>query len=473
MNTYEVRIWDIVKETRTKKPTYRVRWKVAKEPTGKSFATKALAVAFRAKLLTAQKEGEPFDTETFLPDSMVIKPKRVVPSWYEFARSYARLRWSESSANERETIAGVLIIVTLALLRDVKGKPPRPVLASALRRWAFRPVTWPVEGVTLPEPPREVASVLDWIARASLPTSALNEAETVRLVLDALRRKVAGGKAAPGTVARRLTTVKTAFKYGVEVKAFDQDPMTLVMTWRRPKVSLVVDDAVVCSPQQARELLTAVSYVGRYKGARGRRLVAFFAVLYYAGLRPEEALALRRSDCDLPVTGWGTLTLSGALPTVGKLWTDSGEVHDERGLKAREDDAKRPVPIPPVLVAILRAHLNNFGTGLDGRLFCTAKGTTPAASTYAAVWRMARPFALTPDQVASSLALVPYDLRHACLSTQLDAGVDAVTVAQRAGNSPAVLLATYAKRVNEREQRVNRLIEQRFEDEGEGDAVSN
>ncbi len=40
----------------------------------------------------------------------------------------------------------------------------------------------------------------------------------------------------------------------------------------------------------------------------------------------------------------------------------SGERHDRPGLKAREAKSDRPVPIPPVLVAILRAHLDTFGT---------------------------------------------------------------------------------------------------------------
>ncbi|GGJ69858.1 hypothetical protein GCM10010121_095620 [Streptomyces brasiliensis] len=47
---------------------------------------------------------------------------------------------------------------------------------------------------------------------------------------------------------------------------------------------------------------------------RGRRLVAFYAVLYYAGLRPAEAVGLRLSDCHLPETSWGTLTLRETRP---------------------------------------------------------------------------------------------------------------------------------------------------------------
>ena len=41
-------------------------------------------------------------------------------------------------------------------------------------------------------------------------------------------------------------------------------------------------------------------------------LTAFFGCLYYAALRPEEAVALRRADTILPRHGWGTLVLTTA-----------------------------------------------------------------------------------------------------------------------------------------------------------------
>jgi len=37
--------------------------------------------------------------------------------------------------------------------------------------------------------------------------------------------------------------------------------------------------------------------------------MALYACMYFAALRPGEAVALRRQDCYLPATGWGLLTL--------------------------------------------------------------------------------------------------------------------------------------------------------------------
>ena len=60
------------------------------------------------------------------------------------------------------------------------------------------------------------------------------------------------------------------------------------------------------------------------------------------------------------------------------------------------------------------------------------------------VWARAREKALTAKEVESPLARRPYDLRHACVSTWLNAGVPAPQVAEWAGHSVDVLLRIYA-----------------------------
>lgn len=61
------------------------------------------------------------------------------------------------------------------------------------------------------------------------------------------------------------------------------------------------------------------------------------------------------------------------------------------------------------------------------------------------VWEKARKRALTDETAASPLAKRPYDLRHACVSTWLAAGVPPKKVADWAGHSLRVLLTVYAK----------------------------
>lgn len=227
-----------------------------------------------------------------------------------------------------------------------------------------------------------------------------------------------------------------------------------------------MDRRVVVNSAQARELLSAVTYVGGFDRASGRRLRAFFGCLYYAAARPGEALGLRLSDCHLPEKGWGRIDLQETRPTAGRTWTDSGEVHDRRGLKQRDKGEVRQVPIPPPLVRMLREHVKEFGTGNDGRLFSSERGNVVAASSYSRVWKRARKLGLLPDQVSSVLAARPYDLRHAGVSQWLNSGVPAPEVAARAGHSVEVLLKIYAKCIDGQEAEMNERIMRGLGEEG-------
>jgi integrase len=59
----------------------------------------------------------------------------------------------------------------------------------------------------------------------------------------------------------------------------------------------------------------------------------------------------------------------------------------------------------------------------------------------------------------SPLAGVPYDLRHAAVSTWLNAGVPATQVAEWAGHSVAVLLRVYTKCIAGQDESARRRIE--------------
>jgi integrase len=156
-------------------------------------------------------------------------------------------------------------------------------------------------------------------------------------------------------------------------------------------------------------------------------------------------MGLRDTDLVLPAKGWGELRLARSLVMVsGADFADSPDL--QRPLKRRRPEEVRMVPIPPALVVILREHLREFGMAVDGRLFRGLLGASAVpSSVYTKVWQVARGYALRPEEVASPLARRPYDLRHAALSSWLNAGVPPTDVAERAGHSVAVLLSVYAK----------------------------
>jgi integrase len=273
-------------------------------------------------------------------------------------------------------------------------------------------------------------------------------------VLDALAVKLDGKPAAPTTTYRKRAVIYNALGYAVELELLPANPIDRVQ-WKAPEVADTVDRRVVASPDQVRRLLTAV----RGHARTGRRLAAFFGCMYFAGLRPSEALDLRRADCHLPKHGWGRIDLATSDPSAGTAWTDDGRARERRGLKRRGRNEIRPVPIPPELVRFLRHHIEWYGTAPDGRLFRTSTGGTVPNSHYSRLWQHARTAVLTPAEVESPLAARPYDLRHAAASLWLNAGVVTTEVARRLGHSVAVLLKVYANCVDGQGEIANDRIE--------------
>jgi integrase len=374
-------------------------------------------------------------------------------TWYAFAVTYARDHWVGRAATTRNETSEALALVTRAMLWDVPGRPGEDVLHRALRSWAFLG-----PGASEHDIPARDRLVLAWVAKASRPLVDFHDPVVARSVLEALRLRRDGSAAAPETVRRKRKVLVKALYYAMEQGELGSHPLNRIR-WRVPKQARSVDPRSVINPHQARDLLAALSYVGGYHRAKGRRLVGLFAGMYYAGLRPEEAVAVTLPDCTLPETGWGRLVLHRTRPQAGKKWTDSGEVHDERGLKNRPPGEVRIVPLPPPLVAIWRDSVQTHGTAQDGRLFFTERGNIVGYTIVHRVWKEARTLALPPDLAATPLAKRPYDLRHSALSTWLAAGADPAEVAQRAGNSVEVLLTRYAKCLYDRQSINNQRIE--------------
>jgi integrase len=253
-------------------------------------------------------------------------------------------------------------------------------------------------------------------------------------MLDQATGRLDGKNAAASTAQRHRIILASAIDYAVELGLLETNSIR-VLKWRTPRVSGQVDRRSVVNPRQARALLEAV----RAQQPSGPRLVTFFAVMYYAGLRPEEAINLSRDNVILPPHGrgddWGELHIRGATPDVGSEWTDDGSFRERRQLKHRAEGDSRIVPTHPELTGLLREHLDRFGTAPDGRLFGGVRGGELPTITYRRAWTRARQTALSAAEEASPLARRPYDLRHACLSMWLNGGVYPTQVAEWAGHS--------------------------------------
>jgi integrase len=445
--TTDVRFWDVRRNRSSRSTSYEVRWVVAGRQFSRTRATKALAESFLSELRQAAKRGEAFDISEGLPLSM--RQAKHATSWFAFVLAYVDMKWPRAAAKTRDSMTDALTTVTAALVDDRPGRPDPLIVRRALRQYALVPAARKLQR------PAEIAAALDWLERASLPVPELEKPRNVRTALDALTVRLDGKAAAATTIRRKRAVFYNVLDYAAELEELSANPLDRVK-WKPPKVAEVVDRRVVVNPGQARELLTAVTYVDR--PWRGRHLRAFFACMYFAALQPGEVKDLRKGGCYLPASGWGRLTLSSSRPQSNRRWTDSGEGYDDRGLKHRADDDTRPVPIPPELVMILREHIEEFGTAADGRLFRTVTGGMIYDHTH--TWAAARTLGLTPEQVASPLAARPYDLRHGAVSLWLNGGVAVTEVADRAGHSVEILLRVYAKCIDGGEEIANRRIDE-------------
>ena len=113
---------------------------------------------------------------------------------------------------------------------------------------------------------------------------------------------------------------------------------------------------------------------------------------------------------------------------------------------------RRSVPIPPPLSASLLDYVIELGPGPDDLLFRTKSGGRPSLGN----WRRAL------RRVCKLLGLPllsPYDLRHACATTWLEAGVPLGEVAGRLGHSVQTLVGHYIQALQGDEAVSNKRIE--------------
>lgn len=462
--TFDVRIYktDVYRGTRT--TTYKVRWQVARKRFKKPFKTSALAESFRSQLVAAARKGEAFRTDDGLPVSMARATRAM--GWYDLACAFVDMKWPHVAATTRRTHAEALTTATVAMLVNQRGKPDDQLIRHALCRRGFNTTKR-----TDPTVPAEVADTLRWVQEHCRPVAALNDPDVLRHVLNSVGAKLDGSPAAPSVSSRKRKILGAVVRYAVEKELLDRNPIP-ALQWTPPKTSHVIDRRRVPNPTQARTLLNAV----RDQQRSGPRLVAFFGCLYYAALRPEEAVCIGKSNLSLPRAewddkarvwkfpegedGWGELQFESAAPHAGKDWTDSGANRDARQLKQRARGESRIVPCCPELTILLLDHMRLFGTAPDGRLFAGERNAAELPKlTIIRTWQRARTAVFTAEVAATMLAKTPYDLRHAAVSTWLNGGVPATTVAEWAGHSLEVLLKIYAKCLDGTDAAIRRRVQ--------------
>ncbi|WP_399925479.1 tyrosine-type recombinase/integrase [Streptomyces kanamyceticus] len=447
--TFDVRVWQIERGSGKLRESYGVRWSVGGKRHRKTFQTFALADGFRAELVTATHAGEPFNMSTGLPERH--EPRASSVGWYDFAVQFTDAQWPRVSANHRKNTARTLMIVTTALMdRDPPGVPSRRV-RTALSDWAFNTNR-------RDDAPEDVAAVLGWVRRHTPAMDAWTDPLIVQDVLLVLGTLLDGRRAAASSVKRHRRVLHLVMRYAIVRGILLSDPVpegrNLV-----PQSAGAIDRRRLLNERQAAQLLDWI----RARPRSGQRLHAFFATLYFTGLRPEKAVALRVSDLVVLTSGegqWADIVVHAAEPEIGRTWTDSGTRHDQRRLKGRAEGETRIVPCPPSLSALLRARIQEASLLPDDRIVPGEHGGVLAGSVYRRVWDLARRAVLPPHVCASPTGRRVYDLRHTRLTMWLNNGIPPAQVAEWAGTSVAMLFATYAQCISGQEQDLRQRLDE-------------
>jgi hypothetical protein len=221
------------------------------------------------------------------------------------------MKWPHAAGKSRQGIAESLATVTPALLVSVKSRPSAAALRAVLYGWSFN-----ARQRAMGPPADDQRRAERWVAANIRPVPDLADLAVLRPALNALALRMDGRPAAASTVARKRAIFYNAVEYAVELGHVVGNPIPSIK-WRAPKITEAVNPRVVINHGQARKLLDAV-------GKQMPSLVAFFAAMYYAALRPGEAADLRKEALSLPSNGLGELYLSTSAPSAGRSWSESG-----------------------------------------------------------------------------------------------------------------------------------------------------
>jgi len=231
------------------------------------------------------------------------------------------------------------------------------------------------------------------------------------VVVDELKASLIAAGAGLPTVRKALALVSGMFTCAVRWGYVDRNPVREIRLPMAERTRFVRP----LTPARVEALRMRLLSEGNVRDAM------LVAVLAYAGLRPQEARALRWGDL-----GARTLRIERAA--------------SRRDLKATKTGKLRVVVLLAPLAEDLRLWRAAQGMQpADGFVFPRADGGFWTDTDY----RNWRNRVYEPAALAVGEAGPPYDLRHSFASLLIREGQSSVDVARQLGNSPEVLLRTY------------------------------
>ena len=400
-----------------------VRYTIDGRHRGKSFRTRIEADRYRGLLLQEVQAGRRFDETTGEPESWQtpLAEARV----HEWSRRWLGEQWQEWQPRTRASATEALArFITIAV--EHGAKPP-----DGLRVYLQSALSPNTEG-------ERDARFEKWMAKNCLTLGELDR-ERIADIDRRLGLKLDGSPLAATTANRIRIVARASVQSAIDAGAVAADVWPQRSKTRaRRKVARTrrnVDVRALPGPATMAQAIDAI--VTQRPGSKTYRVMT--AVAYYAGLRPSEVVMLRVRSTELPAEGWGRLDV-----------TEADISFDEPG---EPKTGPRSVPIPPVLVTMLRKWVNENGlTSPERLLFRTRNDTMPNGSNWARAWHRAL-------ESVGQRPIRIYDCRHAAATTWLRAGMPLAETARRLGHSVETLVSTYVGALDDEEHVANQRVD--------------
>lgn len=365
------------------------------------------------------------DPESLVPD--------VGPTFFEHARDYINRKWLDWAPASRRNGQRELARAVIELVTD---DAPELTLEERVHADHYLRAVW------LMYPPPDDVDESDraweeWFLQWSLLLRSITD-DHLHVFLSRARTGALDGTtrtASASSMQRLRATVRGAFSNAMKRRLIEWDPWTAIDPEQLRDHEQVDPDLVMDPPQ-------VLAIAGRC-GVIDARYEPFVLAMGQSGLRPSEAINIRRRDLDLTIVDDAAFVVRSSYTPVPERFLLEGETRD-RPLKGRGAKVRRRVPVPRQLALQLASHVQkHVDKDPDAFVFANTEGGRIDLSNFSRdVWNEARAD-LFPE--GSPLRQVRrHDLRHSAITAWLNAGVPLKTAQIWSGHRTAsTLLDTY------------------------------
>jgi integrase len=431
VSVFKVRKFENYTETNHKTIVrWRVPWRVNGHDKTRSFINRAEADEFHRRLTTAKRNVEEFDVHTGLPASWTNKQR----TFAECASEFVAAKWSGwSAAHRRSTVEDLAHALIYLVKPSAKAPFDRKILSKAARLHILVPNAIPSTDVN-------IAAATTWLNENSLLLDRVDY-KRAHDMMDAITKLLSGrGNVAPDTHHRRKTACSSVFEYAIKCSYAKVNHLA---DYEVPGRNVQIDKRTILSKEECKTIVATLDGTSDSND----RMALFISIIWMAGLRPSEVLALRKSDMVSDGHGGHELILSRASVPCGTSYSNSGAAKDEKGLKWRAVGATRVVPVPKELAKRIRAYTKKMKSN-DLIFESGTKGVSLSLTVFQDHWAKIRP-GITKM----------YDLRHTNASILIYAGLNVAEVAERLGHSISVCSRKYIHFFNQYNKQSNRKVE--------------